>query len=98
MQTVESLRKEGYGVLVHHNRNLLIKPTYYEVVVTGNPKKLGVKSDKILPRGGFTKVTIKTPDGREFCGVAKCSDNDNYNKKIGVAIAIGRALKGLENV
>lgn len=44
------------------------------------------------PKGGETVVQITTPDGRELEGCAKCSDKDLYNKKIGVKVAIGRAL------
>jgi hypothetical protein len=44
-------------------------------------------------RGGKTLVEIHTPDG-VINGVAFCSLEDNYNKKIGVKIAIGRALAG----
>jgi len=43
--------------------------------------------------GGRTIVQIKTPEGQELEGEAICSKEDNYNKKLGVSIAIGRALK-----
>lgn len=44
-------------------------------------------------KGGETVVQITTPDG-DFEGRAKCSKKDLYNKKLGVKIAIGRALTG----
>jgi len=48
-------------------------------------------------RGGETKVTVipREPTCHAL-GVAYCSVRDPYNKKIGVAIALGRALKTLQ--
>lgn len=43
--------------------------------------------------GGYTVVQIRTPDGQEIEGKAICSNKENYNKKLGVKIAVGRALK-----
>ena len=48
------------------------------------------------PRGGLTVVDIILDDGRTYTGTATCSMRDNYNKRIGRAIAIGRALKDME--
>ena len=48
------------------------------------------------PRGGHTTCQIKLPDGSEVVGVAECSQLDNYSKKIGRNISLGRALKRLE--
>ena len=48
----------------------------------------------IVPKGGKTVVTITDPsNGQTFQGLAKCSDKDGFNKRIGVAIAMGRALR-----
>lgn len=43
------------------------------------------------PKGGRTKVIIDSPNGEHFEGEAKCSNKDNYNKKLGVRIALGRS-------
>lgn len=48
------------------------------------------------PRGGVTSCKITLPDGRETIGVAECSEKDNYSKKIGRDIALGRALAQLD--
>lgn len=45
-------------------------------------------------KGGKTVVQVKTPDGIELEGIAVCSKKENYNKKLGVSIALGRALNG----
>ena len=53
-----------------------------------------INEKHLSPRGGSTMVHITTPDNEELHGVANCSKHDNYNKKLGVRIAIGRALVG----
>ena len=57
-------------------------------------------SEEVCPFGGITRVEITTPDGDDLIGIAKCSPNDNYNKRKGVFISIGRAMnnKGKESV
>jgi hypothetical protein len=54
-------------------------------------------SGKILPRGGETIVTITDNHGHTVEGLSRCSDADGFSKRIGVAIAIGRALKSEES-
>jgi hypothetical protein len=51
-----------------------------------------------LPKGGVTRVSVISNSGlgRKFYGQADCSINDNYNKKMGVRIALGRALKQID--
>lgn len=44
------------------------------------------------PEGGTTMVIVKDSEGNRIAsGQARCSDNDNYNKSLGVLIAAGRA-------
>lgn len=50
---------------------------------------------KTHAQGGFTTVKLRNPEGREVIDAAICSDKDQYNKKLGVKIALGRALKQL---
>ena len=60
-----------------------------------------VNDDRVLgsvyPKGGKTHVVIDSPVGEHFEGIAVCSDKDLYNKKMGVKIALGRALFNSEN-
>lgn len=51
----------------------------------------------ILPKGGKTEVIIDSPCGEHFEGIAVCSSDDLYNKKMGVKIALGRALFNSNN-
>lgn len=61
--------------------------------------------DKINAKGGKTVCLFKTfegdylkdADGDVVCVRAHCSPKDNYNKKIGVHIALARALEYLRN-
>jgi len=46
----------------------------------------------ISERGGRTIVQVRTPEGQELEGVAVCSTKDNFNRRMGVKIALGRAL------
>jgi hypothetical protein len=55
------------------------------------------KFNNILPRGGKTVVSITDEHGHTVEGLSRCSSEDGFNKKIGVAIAIGRALKNEES-
>lgn len=48
------------------------------------------------PRGGSTAAYIYDKDGKLLAeGFSFCSDEDNFNYKLGRDIAIGRALKEL---
>lgn len=49
----------------------------------------------VLPRGGQTVCRVILPDGSEIEGVAHCSKKDNYSKKLGRDIALGRALAAI---
>lgn len=71
--TVESLRKRGCKIRVHHHR-----------------RKAGCGA--INPLGGKTVVEITTPDGTTLVGVSRCSRKENFNKRLGVRIALGRAM------
>lgn len=54
------------------------------------------EDDELLPWGGRTTVEIFADEKAVeplAVGVAECSEFDNYNRKIGRNIALGRALK-----
>lgn len=52
----------------------------------------------MLPRGGRTRAEVLLPDGRIVTGEAHCSTLDNFSRKRGREIAIGRALKEAQAV
>ena len=80
------LKEAGYRVAVGHLRRF---------------EKLPEGEVRIIPTGGATRVRISCPDNPETIiatGIAYCSNRDNYNRKLGLTIAIGRALKQLEGI
>jgi hypothetical protein len=78
--TVKQLRQSGYKVRVLHTRN-------YKLT-----KRVDGDSKELCAKGGITTIEITTPNGKNVTGVAHCSDCDSYNKRLGVRIAVGRAL------
>lgn len=93
--TVQQLRNTGYKVRVLHNR---LYSGYYKwengMSAIEESKIIQPKIKKILlepdAKGGSTQVVIDSPNGEHFEGHAICSKKENYNKKLGVKIALGR--------
>jgi len=84
---VEQLRKSGYKVrVIHSRRGKTMQRMDGGVVQT------------LSERGGHTVVQVRTPDGEELEGVAVCSTKDNFNRRLGVKIALGRALTVSESL
>lgn len=52
-----------------------------------------VNSDGVISRGGKTLVEVTTPEGLNLVGMSRCSRKENFNKRLGVRIALGRAFK-----
>ena len=86
--TVQQLRNTGYKVRVLHNRLY----NGYQKWQVGSRDRAAFSGMPIEPdsKGGSTEVVIDSPDGKHFHGVAICSKKENYNKKLGVKIALGR--------
>jgi hypothetical protein len=84
---IAELREQGYEVDVNHVRKMSLDMS----------RRDGVPTNYVIePRGGATTVTL-TKGEKSVYGHAICSDRDNYNRKIGLAIALGRACKELEH-
>ena len=86
--TVQQLRNMGYKVRVLHNR------LYNGYHAWQNGSRVYGYTDGIIgpdTKGGSTQVIIDSPSGEHFQGLAICSKKENYNKKMGVRIAIGRS-------
>ena len=85
--TIKDLRQRGYKVRVIHTR--------LQKVV----QKLTGNAFEINARGGSTTIEVTTPDKKyDVVGKSVCSVEDNFNHKVGNSIALGRALKNLENL
>jgi hypothetical protein len=92
--TVKQLQDSGYKVKVFHNR------LYNGYHAWQNGKRVYGYTDGIIgpdTKGGSTEVIIDTPTGERFHGLATCSTEDNYDKKLGIRIALGRALYANES-
>src|SRR3990167_2845805 len=101
--TVENLRKQGYKVRVYHGRcfgdyNEFVDRTFAiskkDVLTAPYQNKFGIsiESDKLSCFGGFTRVELTTPDGN-YTSFGKFNfGNRQFNRKIGLQAAIGRAL------
>ena len=83
---VQGLRDSGFKVKVHHHRRNIANNKFGYTI--------GQSCKDSLPTGGYTTIEVTTPDNEVLNGRANCSTCDNYNKRIGVAIALGRALNG----
>lgn len=78
----------GWEPSIHDLRRLGWKVrVLHGTVNEEQPDKITQLSDK------FTRIELRTPDGKEFVGVSYCSKKDNFNRKLGNRIALGRALK-----
>lgn len=53
------------------------------------------KDGKDSNKGGLTEVHITDCLGNTGIGIARCHTHESFVKRVGVAIAIGRALKNL---
>lgn len=48
------------------------------------------------PQGGVTTCTLILPGGAEVFGHAQCNSKENFSKRIGRDVSLGRALKQAE--
>lgn len=86
--TIKQLRQSGWKVRVMHTRD--------RVPVVG--KISGEGCTTLSNFGGYTRIEC-TPPGTEatYVGEAHCSDEDNFNRRIGNSIALGRAYQQFLN-
>lgn len=84
--TIRQLRRAGFKVRVIHTR-------HYETVQRG----MSGPYDRLSGKGGTTMIQITTPDKQiDVVGIAVCSVEDSFDRKLGNSIAIGRAIQQLE--
>jgi len=93
--TVQDLRRQGCRVRLLHYR-LAFLPNGTDVDVGLFPASdLKAMHQLCLadPKGGKTVVDVQFPDGNNIHAEAECSLRDQFRKKTGVAIALGRVMK-----
>lgn len=82
---------EGLVAQYEHCRN-------YDPVIEGYTENTVVITPTVSPCGGTTICRILDENRVVVAvGEALCADNDQYVKKIGRDISLGRALKELDN-
>ena len=95
--TIHQLRQKGFKVKVHHLRYDSRSVKIHRKKAKPYPTKQFIETGEqkfIFPRGGITTVEILCPDGQTLAGESNCSLKDGFKKKVGVHMALGRALKG----
>lgn len=80
--TIHQLRRAGWKVRVIHGFT--------------NEKYMGNEITNLSNR--FTKIQITCPDKKDAEGISFCSKADQWNRKLGNRIALGRALKNYSAV
>lgn len=103
MKTIEELRRAGYRVTVNHYRY----PKIANPSMSHNQvKKLESQMDNahflqqsgagLSPFGGETLIEVVTPSGMiSVAAISRCNIKDNFNKKMGIKIALNRILSQL---
>lgn len=86
--TIQQLRNNGYKVRVLHNR---LYKGYHKWQVGSRPNSGHCGPIDPDAKGGSTEIVIDSPTGEHFQGLAICSKKENYNKRLGVKIAMGRS-------
>lgn len=86
--SIDELRELGCWVYIHHNR---VRKNKW---VNTSPTTKVLK-ELVWPKGGSTSVDIVLPNGEEYVGIANCLSTDSYNKKLGVAYALDRAISAM---
>lgn len=89
-ELIAKLRSEGNRVFIRHVRN-------YEERWVKVDEETMKKHTRISPKGGKTLVEISLPNGKVFSGESICQKYIFFNKKMGVEVALGRAVKELTN-
>lgn len=85
--SIKNLRQSGWKVRVLHQRCYFLRG------------RLNETSAEVCAKGGLTEIQITSPDKKiNASGKSICSDEDNFNRKVGNAIALGRAWKEVENI
>lgn len=103
-QAIKRLRAEGYDVSVTHLRRLRpiaadgtplkplppMPPRDYTAMLAMTRTLPFLRFDDL---GGLTSVIVTAPNGlRSAAGIARCAPGDAFDERVGVEIALYRAL------
>ena len=86
---IPALRAAGIRISINHSRAFDDGENVY---IRQYPRRVNRTGFPILPWGGETTVNLIFPDGQSYTGVATCSLEDRFDRKVGISIALHRAL------
>lgn len=100
MNIKEELKKQGFSASITTRRYLIGEETSESVYLEGPYKMESIRDMKltkrISPCGGEVDIRVTNDKtGEAARGVALCSIQDNFSKKEGILIAVGRAVAQL---
>lgn len=80
------------NLIISNSRNI---PTIHQLRRSGWKVRVihGVTDEENVLSDRFTRIEITSPDSKDAVGIAFCSRKDQWNRKLGNRIALGRALK-----
>lgn len=85
--SIKNLRQRGWKVRVLHQRNYFLRDRF------------NGSSSEVSAKGGITEIQLTSPDKTfNVSGKAVCSEQENYSRKVGNSIALGRAWKKYESL
>lgn len=87
LKSVRALQEKGFTIEVKHFRRFAGLDDYFQK--HSQPERSPEST------GGSTLVVITDQNGETGKGRAQCSEKDNYNRKVGICIAAGRAFQDL---
>jgi hypothetical protein len=88
---------DGLTVRFTHKRRLRAVWANHTFLGTyWDARREGLEPEDILPHGGLTTCRLVDEYGETVAeGTAVCSKRDNYSKRLGRAISMGRAIEAL---
>lgn len=96
LPTIHDLRKAGQKVRISHFRHVIRaddkRDGAFFCRVTKEDKK-NRRYNSILAKGGITQIWLTKQDGRSFMAESRCSEQDAFNRRLGIRIALGRLAK-----
>lgn len=93
--SIENLRERGYLVRVYHGRTFFVKGIVgfvYKSKKEMNNDRNNYLFSHILCHGGYTRLDVRTPDGKEYTAKFNFAPTKNFNRKIGIRACLGRIV------
>lgn len=94
MDYKQKLKEQGWHVNFKSKRVVNLAGNNL-LVAEGDLKKSNL-SHLIQPRGGETEATLVSPTGKVTTGRTVCSKKENFHRKVGIKLALERALEAVE--